>query len=350
MTSDTYLGDYRILSRIGEGGQGSVYLAEGVAGRVALKQVENPRFEVSRLKDVPQHPNLVKFIDIVDQDDINFPEWCRRRDGPFVVMSYVEGTTLTNHREFGEMYAKKLHSDQTRLHGYTTKYAPPEYKKGLFLPSYDIYQLALISFEAMFGDDAYDHDEEEWNRDKMQEHLSVRPSYFHAALADGLKLDPRTRPKSIWEWITTMVDVSPPAEIDQSEGFTTRFLQEIFDSSKSQASFKESTGKISVTQLCAEIEDEFDLPKGSLALCRLDGKVAKGNTQLETLTTEQFPHDWDYGEATLKGIAIEIGARFGLREEQIAFRQYRGTNNDLYNRKTQVKTLRGDYPQRRRSV
>ena len=70
-----------------------MYLAAGNADKVALKAVEADAatFEVSRLKDVPEHPNLVKFIDIIGQENVEFPGRIRKPDGHFIVMSHVEG-------------------------------------------------------------------------------------------------------------------------------------------------------------------------------------------------------------------------------------------------------------------
>lgn len=462
---------YRILKHLGGGGQGSVYLAEGVAGQVALKEVESAdlaEFEASRLKGATAHPNLVAFTDVVTDREVEDPDSVReavddepRAGGSFIVMPYLEGSPLTEYPQFKELspvawwqllsqvldgvnhmhshgkglihrdlkpdniiitraangqpcpvvvdlgLAKRLQSDQTRIGGYTPKYAPPEYQDRTFGRSYDIFQLALISFEAMYGDDDYYDRDGGWSLEKAQRALREdNPSPFKSALADGLARNPLERPQSIWEWIKAMVGL-PVAETGtrpehrrcphddfeedprlgklvedymESDWSKEEVLQVVLDdmgicsSANSQAykdlarkskrgilntlrreypdefiqhlwepdGFRESTARISVKTLRAEIEREFDLPEGSVAIRRPNGDVASGQMHFGTFAEELWtPGSLDYDDQTLSDLAKSIAPRYALTEACIAFRKPQG--GDLYNRKTHVGTLKGEY-------
>lgn len=89
-------GKYRILSKVGQGGMSTVYLAinEKANKPWAIKEVRKDgvqNFEVVRQSLIVEtdllkklkHPNLPSIIDIIDQDD-NF----------LIVMDYIEGITL----------------------------------------------------------------------------------------------------------------------------------------------------------------------------------------------------------------------------------------------------------------
>src|SRR5687767_6135302 len=91
-------GKYKILKKIGEGGMGSVYIAnqEPIDRKVAVKvllgklaedEVAVKRFEqearaISRM----QHPNTVTIYDFGKTED----------DRLYIVMEFLKGTTLTN--------------------------------------------------------------------------------------------------------------------------------------------------------------------------------------------------------------------------------------------------------------
>jgi serine/threonine protein kinase len=90
--------NYRILWMIGEGGMGSVYLAEHIdsQGKVAIK-ILHPQFmrnEQIRIRFKSEaialsklsHPNIVKLIDYLEDGS-----------GMYLIMEYVDGVTLEHH-------------------------------------------------------------------------------------------------------------------------------------------------------------------------------------------------------------------------------------------------------------
>ena len=89
--SDHLLGKYKIISTIGSGGFGTVYLAEDtwINKKVALKVPHRQNLNFSELLREPRllatldHPNIVAITTAEKQDDIFF-----------IVMEYVHGDTL----------------------------------------------------------------------------------------------------------------------------------------------------------------------------------------------------------------------------------------------------------------
>ena len=89
--SDHLLGKYKIVSTIGSGGFGTVYLAEDtwINKKVALKVPHRQNLNFSELLREPRllatldHPNIVAITTAEKQDDIFF-----------IVMEYVNGDTL----------------------------------------------------------------------------------------------------------------------------------------------------------------------------------------------------------------------------------------------------------------
>ena len=99
MADPKTIGRYQIIRPIGQGGMGTVYLAEDplLKRRVAIKVVRvagNARQQAmlrfrreAEISAQLNHPNLVTIYDVGVEDDI----------GPFLAMEYVEGKSLGKH-------------------------------------------------------------------------------------------------------------------------------------------------------------------------------------------------------------------------------------------------------------
>lgn len=99
------LGEYRILRRLGEGGMGTVYLAEDAEGRKFALKAPAPTvsadpthvkriFREALAAAQIEHPNIGRILDV-------------RQDGKryYLVMSYIEGKTLAEWLEQGRSFS-----------------------------------------------------------------------------------------------------------------------------------------------------------------------------------------------------------------------------------------------------
>lgn len=139
-----------------------------------------------------------------------------------------------------------------------------EYKFGQADPSWDIYSLSVLSFEAMFPVefsefcDSVDRKRFTFSqaRDAMRHHLNGFGHPFFEAMADALTDDPSKKPKSIVEWLASMV--RPDDE---------------YDDTRVSDSLPTSQPEHTVARVCRDIEDRFKLPYGSVKLADRDGSL-----------------------------------------------------------------------------
>src|SRR5262249_33366368 len=106
LSVNTNLSHYRIISKLGEGGMGEVYLARDtrlnrqVALKVLPEELTAIKERLQRFQQEAQaaaalnHPNIAHIYEVGESDGLNF-----------IAMEYVDGATLR----------EKIHREQTQL-------------------------------------------------------------------------------------------------------------------------------------------------------------------------------------------------------------------------------------------
>ena len=205
-------------------------------------------------------------------------------------------------------------------------------------PSWDIYSLAVLSFEAMFPNEfevlrsaADDRKEITYYqvRSNMRKHLAG----FDGALLEALAvaLDENLRPRQIIDWLTLMV--RPDAE-------------ESGMSDLPPHSSHEPTGAThTLASKSHEIERRFDLPDGSVRFADPNGNLLDPQRSLVT-----FWSTWEYDshEVTNDSVDDDMNVKearehieFVLRTPQYAIRIVKN-DGEGYHGNTLVSTVRSD--------
>ena len=363
------------LKKIGKGGQGTVFRGTNSDGlQFALKKVDDradAQREVEALKRVGEHPNVVRVhgTEIVD-------------DTAYVLMDLLQGESLGDYRgsfrwttntwwttvllpllrgvshihAAGLVHrdlkpdniimvpdhqgsrrpvvvdlglAKRTHSSRTHLIGKTPKYFSPEWSDiQLIKPAYDIFLLALITYEVLHGDEYYDADDDQWELDRMRAELEEDGSSFSKAIANALDDDPDHRPQTCFDWVASMLEFESDFDPLQSfseqsstvhgsgysyskeaeESRSSRSLQTV---SRSVTETPHTTGAMSIALFCKEIEQDFGLPDSSIAILGRDGKVTNGKMLLRNYR-DAVAIKWATDSDNLARLAENVKQRYGV--------------------------------------
>ena len=337
-----------------------MFLATNALGKqFALKEVDDKEAaqkEAKALKKAGEHPNVVDVVDIKIIDNT-----------AYIVMPYLEGEQLdeyiekhrpwtprawwhimlpllrgVSHIHASELIhrdlkpanvimvtehhgrkpvivdlglAKRTNSDETRLVGGTRKYLPPEWSALTLIGSqYDLFQLALISYEVLYGDDHYNARVGKWDLDLVRAELEEDGSSFSKAIANALDDDPGHRPQSCFDWIASMLEFETETQDLGDESYDSSSVQSDSPTPEPNIPTPSSTGEVTVSSLCREIIQDYGLPDESLVV--LDGsKVVWGNTLLETYRDDVFPKwaaGWRGPQPNLNDLADDIYERYGV--------------------------------------
>lgn len=345
------VGNYEIETDLGSGGFGQIFLAIhiGTHERVVLKFPHTASYgdaakEAQALGHLKRHDAIVTVRDVVS-DDI-----------PYVVLEHVEGIGLDGYLSVHAPLTpvqwwqtfRPLLSGVQHLHaaGIVHRDIKPAnivlrdsnpaapviidfgaardkddfltqiIGSGMYMdptiadfgalqpdPSWDIYSLAVLSFEAMFSlefaelSSSVDKKESRYDqaRDKMRQHFVRSPSSFLQAIGVPLDKDSIAKPKQIVDWLTLMV---LPTGAVLSRGHEAANLESSSPRSNSTSS------KHTLANKSREIERRFKLPQGSVRFSDPDGNLlAKQRSLLSLWGTWQggsYEIDDDWNVATVR--------------------------------------------------
>ena len=382
-----WIGKYRIERTLGAGGFGTVFqAAHRETGRlVAIKDVPGAVDEAKRLAQMDRHENLVPVLDVIDRRFLvmdflrgdTLEDW-RQANGPFTAalwwpyfVGLLEGVNQLHrhglvHRDIKpdnimvvgdrlvlvDFGAARPAGVNATLIG-TRRYAPPEYyhgfEKGVANPAWDIYSLAVVSFDMLF-------DDHESSPDEMIESLAISEVHWVRGLADGLKAVPADRPRTLVGWVCRMVPCLYGADASSSDFDVTRQSEgrseSVSGASDTSALSSETHAEdlwdtATLASLRDRIVDEFSLPRQAVAFLSPEQEAVRFNAQVGTLCsrwTDEAQLRKPQGSVPRRNIEgksvswlkSKVAAVYGLPQGSVTVLQ---PNGDPYHGGTHVRTV-----------
>ena len=391
-------GEYRIDRLLGDpGGFGQTYKAVNLntTASVALKFLNTDSLEEARREGQSvagtTHEAVVRVLDVV--------EW----DRPFVVMEFVGGQDLSTYLEQSAPLTssvwwqtlRPLLSGLQHLHArgvvhrdikpanivlrdgkpqrpvivdfgaarredqelsqiiVARAYADPEivrHEPRKPEPNWDIYSLAVVSFEALFRDSFEDLQHlrvvAEAHR-RMRQELASSDSTFCQAIGKALE-GADQRPQQVVDWLAMMVQPDGLSDGAVSAGGSSSIYEP--PSSVVTSGSKRHT----VAAKCRELERRYGLPERSVQLTDADGEPMDGRTSLvsfweawEQVYDEfgvEFLREYFGDDETVKSVREGIAQHLNYpTSPHVISVAIVGPDGELYGGGKRVKTLRRDF-------
>ena len=374
-------GKYRIDRQLGEGGFGETYKAVNthINASVALKFLDNDSFDQARNEASTAHAGLGEAV--ARHDAVVKVLDAERWERPFVVMEFVDGQDLSEYLEQGAPLTssdwwqtlKPLLSGLQHLHarglvhrdikpaniilrygkpqepvivdfGAARKqdqdlsqiivsplYADPEIGRSRRAEfRWDIYSLAIVSFEALFRDYFEELTDDDLSvpeaHESMRQFLASSDSRFCQAIGKGLeKMD--QRPKQVIDWLAMMVQPDgEPAPPDPDPPPTPRLAS-----------------VPTVAAKCRELEEKFSLPARSVQLVDARRQTIDGRTSLVSLWKSWEKYDDEEGRGlfgddhTVSTVQETVASHLNYPKKSV---RLVGPDGKPYFGATRVKTVR----------